>query len=81
MGTGQTTSQSFLLANHSEGGFFKQHSMMSWKFQTMLDMQERERDDLLQALEGAKASIMIHPLVVCFVDKLFVSFLRWYHSE
>jgi hypothetical protein len=29
----------------------------------------------------AKACIMIHPLIVCFVDKLFVNFLRWYHSE
>jgi hypothetical protein len=79
VGTGQTTSQSFLLANHSEGGFFKQHSMMSWKFQTMLDMQER--DGLLQALEGAKASIMIHPLVVCFVDRLFVHVFPWYCRE
>jgi len=29
----------------------------------------------------AKASIMIHPLVVCFVDKLFVNILRWCNQK
>jgi hypothetical protein len=29
----------------------------------------------------AKAFIMIHPLVICFVHKHFINFLPWYHNE
>jgi hypothetical protein len=44
-------------------------------------VRERERDGLLQALEAAKASIMIHQLVACFVDRLFVNIFPWYCHE